>query len=253
MIRFRTGRPTHRRRRMNPPAHPDNGRRTEHTAYIQYGNRHHHPADPAQRHLRHVGNRTDLGPPFQPRTACPAGKRRRAARAPDHRGSRQVPLDHPDRHHAHRHPHGYLLRRCAGCEIRPRTRSAGYSPAHGDDRGPSDDRRHRHLPDAHLRRTRSQAYRHEHGREDRLRRRAADACTLGGGLAIRMAAFAQHRGDHSTAGPQRVGQQGDRGGDPFDHPGERRRRRSARGRTADRRTRLFARRPRGRLGDDAPQ
>ena len=36
MIRFRTGRPTHRRRRMNPPAHPDNGRRTEDTAYIQY-------------------------------------------------------------------------------------------------------------------------------------------------------------------------------------------------------------------------
>ena len=54
-------------------------------------------------------------------------------------------------------------------------------------------------------------------------------------------------------GLERVGQQGNGGGDPFDHPGERRRRRSARGRTADRRTRLFARRPRGRLGDDAPQ
>ena len=59
----------------------------------------------------------------------------------------------------------------------------------------ADDRRHRHLPDAHLRRTRSQAYRHDRGGEESPDAgRAADVRALPrGGRAVRLAAVAQHR------------------------------------------------------------
>lgn len=114
-------------------------------------------------------------------------------------------------------------------------------------------RHRRNLPHDRLRRAGAQTHRHEKRRTGRHTRRTADAGARQGDVALRMAAFAQHRAYHPPARNTGYGEQGHRGGDQVDHSGGNRRRRGADRRTADRRPRILARRPQGGFDHDAPQ
>ena len=146
---------------------------------------HHSIINHPERLLRHVGDRHDLGAPLQSGDAGTAGRRRGAAGAEAYRRPGQIPFDHPDRHHADRHPHGYLLGRCAGHEIRPGARRTRHFPAHGHGRGADHDRHRRNLPDPHIRGARAQTHRHELGGKDRQAGSTAHAPALAAGLAVR--------------------------------------------------------------------
>ena len=130
--------------------------------------------------LRHVGDRAHIGPPLESGDAGPARQRRRPPGPETGQRPRPVPLDRTDRHHPDRHPHGYLLRRRAGGEIRPESSPDWVFPcARRRSRRRSRSSSSVTYLDAHIRRTRSQTHRHERGRAGRQNRCAADAAALG--------------------------------------------------------------------------
>ena len=223
------------------------------TLHAFHGNHHHYPADPAQRAFRNVGNRADLGAPLEPDGTRQAGQQGGRQSPPAGSGPGQIPFHDSDRHHPDRHPDGYLFGRSAGRPLRRDARIAGHAAPHGRSGRPDTYRHRRNLPHDRLRRAGAQTHRHEKRRTGRHTRRTADAGARQGDVALRMAAFAQHRAYHPPARNTGYGEQGHRGGDQVDHSGGNRRRRGADRRTADRRPRILARRPQGGFDHDAPQ